>query len=247
MENIIVTTSWDDGNKLDLKLAELLEKYKIKGTFYVSPQDKRFSLSEKELKQLAELQEIGAHTLSHPHLTRINRTEAQSEIVGSKEYLENLLGKKIKMFCYPSGEFNDEIKDLVKAAGFLGARTTKSFQIKLPHDFFEFSVTSQVYPFPFRKKDARHYHSLRCLFEPLQQNFQQILQLKLSPKAFFNWPSLAKNLFDCTVKNGAIYHLFGHSWEIDQYGMWQELEEILKYIAGRKNVRYLTNSQALEG
>ena len=31
----IVTTSWDDGNKLDLKLAALLDKYGLVGTFYI--------------------------------------------------------------------------------------------------------------------------------------------------------------------------------------------------------------------
>ena len=35
MSKLIVTTSWDDGSRLDLKLAELLEKYGISGTFYV--------------------------------------------------------------------------------------------------------------------------------------------------------------------------------------------------------------------
>lgn len=32
-KQIIVTTSWDDGHKLDLKLAKLLEKHEIRGTF----------------------------------------------------------------------------------------------------------------------------------------------------------------------------------------------------------------------
>lgn len=36
MENkqLIITTSWDDGHPLDLKIAELLDKYGINGTFY---------------------------------------------------------------------------------------------------------------------------------------------------------------------------------------------------------------------
>ena len=31
----IITTSWDDGHPLDFKLAELLNKYNLKGTFYI--------------------------------------------------------------------------------------------------------------------------------------------------------------------------------------------------------------------
>ena len=214
---MIVTTSWDDGNKLDLKLGELLDKYQMKGTFYPSPGSKKFSLEENELKQLAQFQEIGAHTISHPQLTRISFQEAVREIKDSKEYLENLLGKEIKMFCYPYGEFNEEVKGLVGAAGFLGARTVQRFWTQKPSDFFEFGTTAQVYPLSF-------WQTVR----------------------FFKWPRFAGSLFNRVSKNGEIFHLWGHSWEIEKYGMWKELESIFKYIAGRENVVYLTNSQVLQ-
>src|SRR3989338_11510837 len=104
MEKIIVTTSWDDGNKLDLKLLGLLEKYNLKGIFYPAKGSRYFSLSEQELKEIAKNQEVGAHTLSHPHLTKLDESEAKKEIFASKNYLENFLGREIKMFCYPYGE-----------------------------------------------------------------------------------------------------------------------------------------------
>lgn len=217
MIKTIVTTSWDDGNKLDIKLAELLNKYQIRGTFYPSPGSKKFSLEEHELKQLAQFHEVGAHTISHPHLTRLPSEEIAKEIKSSKEYLENLLNKEIKMFCYPYGEFNETVKNTVKEAGFSGARTTKRFCIAKPDDFFEFGATYQVYPLSF---------------------WQTV--------KFFNWPRFSKSLFNQVLKNGGIYHLWGHSWEIEKYGMWQDLEKILRHIANRGNVAYLTNSQVLE-
>lgn len=246
MKEIIVTTSWDDASKLDLKVADLLKKYGIKGTFYVAPGDKRFSLSEKEIKQLDEFQEIGAHSFSHPRLTELSHTEAEKEIVRSKEHLEGVLGKEIKMFCYPFGKFNEEIKGLVKDAGFLGARTVGNFKTHFPNDPFEFGATVHVYPFPFRKKDANHYFFLRPLFDPIQQCFWQILKLRLPFKSFLSCPGLSKGLFDYVLKNGSVYHLWAHSWEIEKYGMWEELEEIFKYIAHRKDILYLTNGEVLE-
>ena len=33
---IYVTTSWDDGHSLDMKLYNLLEEYGLKGTFYIT-------------------------------------------------------------------------------------------------------------------------------------------------------------------------------------------------------------------
>ena len=35
MRKAIVTTSWDDGHPLDLRVVDLLARYGIKGTFYV--------------------------------------------------------------------------------------------------------------------------------------------------------------------------------------------------------------------
>jgi len=36
MKKVIVTTSWDDGHLLDLRLAQLLQDAGLKGTFYIS-------------------------------------------------------------------------------------------------------------------------------------------------------------------------------------------------------------------
>jgi len=60
MNKIIVTTSWDDGHKFDIRLAKLLDKYGLKGTFYIT---KNFQgrLSKEEIKSISKNHEIGAH------------------------------------------------------------------------------------------------------------------------------------------------------------------------------------------
>ncbi len=65
--------------------------------------------------------EFGAHTLSHPHLTRLSRQEQFKEIEDSKKLLENKLNTPIKHFCYPYQDYNQETEDLVRQAGFLTA------------------------------------------------------------------------------------------------------------------------------
>ncbi len=246
MKKIVITTSWDDGNKLDLKIVRLLDKYNLKGTFYIPKKSEFTSLSEKEIKEISKNHEIGAHTLNHIDLTKINLRKARQEISDSKRYLEELLGKQIKMFCYPRGEYNQKIKEIVIRNSFLGARTVKEFNFEKPDDFFEMETTLHIYPFPFRKRDKSHYHLTRFLFQPLQRKFFKILKLGLPINSFVSWSNLAKNLFDYILKNGGIYHLWGHSWEIEKYNMCKDLEEIFKYISNRENVFYLTNSQILK-
>jgi peptidoglycan/xylan/chitin deacetylase (PgdA/CDA1 family) len=110
MKKVLVTTSWDDGHILDMRLASILKKYGISGTFYVSPKDREFMpeqlLTDEQIKELSKEFEIGAHTMTHPHLTDLSDEHALQEIAGSKEYLERLLGKPVTSFCYPAGYYN---------------------------------------------------------------------------------------------------------------------------------------------
>jgi len=243
IKKVIITTSWDDGDQLDLKLIQLLNKYNLKGTFYVRADG---SWSTQELRNNYRGHEIGAHTVNHPRLAEVEEKIAGKEIVDSREYLANILGQRPKMFCYPFGSFNDQIKKIVKDQGFIGARTTEEFRFTTGGDPFALGTTIHIYPFPLRKKDKDHYHFSRFLFQPLQKNFKDIIKLKLPPAAFLSWASLSKSLFDYALKNGGVYHLWGHSWEVEKYGMWPDLEAVFKYIANRSECLYLTNSQVLE-
>lgn len=68
--------------------------------------------------------DFGSHTLTHPHLTKISLKEARKEIIESKKILEDKIGEKVVSFCYPYGEYNSQIIEIVKEAGYLGAVVT---------------------------------------------------------------------------------------------------------------------------
>lgn len=69
--------------------------------------------------------EIGAHTLTHPWLTRISASKAREEITASRKKLEDMFGRPIQHFCYPYGDWNEAVRDLVADAGYLTACTTQ--------------------------------------------------------------------------------------------------------------------------
>ena len=73
---------------------------------------------------LAAGHDIGSHTLSHPYLTRIPRAHAAEEIRASRKKLEDLFGRAIEHFCYPYGDWDMAIHDLVREAGYKTACTT---------------------------------------------------------------------------------------------------------------------------
>lgn len=70
---------------------------------------------------------FGAHTVTHPILTRMPLGDAAGEILAAKATIEAELGAPVQLFAYPNGqraEFNDSIKGVLAEAGFLCAATT---------------------------------------------------------------------------------------------------------------------------
>jgi len=68
---------------------------------------------------------IGAHSRTHPDLTACSAAALDREIRGSKEDLEDLLGKAVTSFAYPAGLVDDRVEAAVAAAGFTTAVTTR--------------------------------------------------------------------------------------------------------------------------
>lgn len=68
-------------------------------------------------------QAIGSHTVSHARLTEIPVDRAREEIEASKKALEDMFGVAIEHFCYPYGDWNPAVRDLVREAGYRSACT----------------------------------------------------------------------------------------------------------------------------
>jgi len=241
---LTVTTSWDDGDVLDQKLAGLLDKYNIKGTFYIAKEYRKERLSDKNIKAISQRHEIGAHTLTHPDLRNIVREQKIREIKGSKQWLENLLGKETLSFCYPSGFFDKEDVAVVREAGFRGARTTILGKLESPADPFLSPTTLQVYPMPFRKLGASGYWWGKLL-QPFTERSPALRALGVPLTAFRSFEALACATFDIARTRGGVFHLWGHSWEIDKYDMWRPLELVLSYISKREDCQYVTNEEVI--
>jgi peptidoglycan/xylan/chitin deacetylase (PgdA/CDA1 family) len=70
-------------------------------------------------------QEIGSHGMTHMHLTRVSLAQARAEIFDSKKKLEDIAGQAVRHFCYPYGDVNPAVRDLVGEAGYRTATTTE--------------------------------------------------------------------------------------------------------------------------
>lgn len=230
---LVVTTSWDDGNKLDLKLADLLKKYALPGTFYIAPQNREFKrhelLTSDEILQVSNDFEIGGHTLTHPSLTEIPLPEAAREIASGKQYLEALINQPITSFCYPKGKYNQDIQSIVRQTGFQLARTIERYVFTLSSDLY--AVGTSLHAF-------QHYSDLIKTAQFFNWQWPQIIRN-------FRWDDLAMSMFDQLLGQPAVFHLWGHSWEIDEYNNWAKLERVFQHIHRHPDVLYLNNAQAI--
>ena len=86
------------------------------------------TLDRGELERLAagEFIGLGAHTVSHPHLSKLPGPQQRQEIEESAAYLTELVGRPVREFCYPHGDLSSETVALVESAGFETACTTRS-------------------------------------------------------------------------------------------------------------------------
>lgn len=71
---------------------------------------------------------IGAHTVTHPVLTRLDIQGVRAEIIQSKEELEAITGSTVNMFAYPNGapdrDYTSKHARLVSQLGFKAAFST---------------------------------------------------------------------------------------------------------------------------
>jgi peptidoglycan/xylan/chitin deacetylase (PgdA/CDA1 family) len=95
---------------------------------------------------LAAGQQIGSHTLTHPRLTQLSQAAAREEIFDSKKSLEDLFGVHIEHFCYPYGDWNEAVRDLVRDAGYRTACTTNNGVNTLGAAPFELKRLTARYP-----------------------------------------------------------------------------------------------------
>jgi peptidoglycan/xylan/chitin deacetylase (PgdA/CDA1 family) len=81
--------------------------------------------------------EVGAHTVSHPSLTRHPPDIQKLEIRESKRWLEEFLGRSVRAFAYPYGDYSRATAAVVEEAGFDLACTTHASAVFSGNDPYE--------------------------------------------------------------------------------------------------------------
>jgi peptidoglycan/xylan/chitin deacetylase (PgdA/CDA1 family) len=106
-------------------------------------------MTREELSKLAgmDLFEIGAHTVTHPKLSAQSASTQQTEVLSSKKWLDEIVGRPTGSFAYPYGgsdHYTQATVQAVRNAGFRYACTTVARDVKKidsPLELPRFNIT----------------------------------------------------------------------------------------------------------
>jgi peptidoglycan/xylan/chitin deacetylase (PgdA/CDA1 family) len=121
-------------------------------------------LTESEVRELSRAGvEIGAHTVTHPDLTKLPYEAALSEMAMSKHQLEQIIGRDVTVFAYPYGYATKETRRACAEAGFEAAcRATSDGTwfdaYDLPRQFIDNDLTNFGF---YLKRDGRYERLMR--------------------------------------------------------------------------------------
>jgi hypothetical protein len=218
------TMSYDDGRMEDYRLAELMRKYGVKGTFNINtgmyypedvpdPSDRPFhrKMRLSEMLRFAEtyrdIAEIAVHGRMHKNLVTLAFPQMVEELLSDRVAVEETFGGLCRGMAYAYGAVNDEAQRALAACGIAYGRTTRPTNgFSLPDNWLRLNPTC--------------HHEESELF-PLLDAF-------LAEKESF---SLDARLF----------YLWGHAYEFDDNDNWDRIEAFLAKAGGRKEVWYATN------
>jgi hypothetical protein len=232
-----ITVSWDDGHPWDLRVAALLAKHRLSGTFYIPMRTTHGTMAASQIRQLSGAFEIGAHTLDHVTLTRANDTQALQQIVGAKSWLEDNTGLPCLMFCPPEGRYSGRHLKMLRKAGYLGLRSVELTSLDFPRPkagLMLMPTSVQAHP---------HSPIALCKNALKRVTLGNLWRYIVHGRST-DWCGMASSLLRQAIKTGGVFHLWGHSWELRQTGQWQRLDEVLAMMREFADQAFvLTNGQ----
>lgn len=218
-----LTLSYDDAVIQDERLAGIMKKHKIKGTFNINTglyADKDYDDSKTAHRRMTKERamklyknsgfEVAVHGYTHPWLAQLPLSVATREVLKDRISIEADYGVIARGMAYPYGTFSEEVKSALRSCGIVYSRTVRStHNFQIPKDWLELDPTC--------------HHADPMLPE-------------LTDRFLNNTPYAAPWLF----------YLWGHSYEFDWNDNWNIIEDFAAKMDGRTDVWFATNIEVYD-
>lgn len=219
-----LTFSYDDGCSTDKRLAEILDKYKMKGTFnFNSERMHGFNYSDEEINEifLSKGHEIAVHGAFHRPTGNLRPIEAIRDVLECRTELERRCGRIIRGMAYPDtgvtkfgnlGSYED-IKNVLVELDIAYSRSLGGDNdgFCLPADFHNWIPT------------AHHDNP------EIMNYIDKFLALDIS-----------KNMYHA-LRYPRLFYIWGHTFEFEINNNWEHIEKICEKFSESDEVWYATN------
>ena len=112
---ITIDAAWED-DKTDFIL-ETLKRYDVKATFFLCGfWVEKYPDKVKAIHDAGH--ELGNHTATHPHMSKLSSAQMQKEIEDFEAMMVKVTGERTKVFRAPYGEYNDSVITTVRSLGY---------------------------------------------------------------------------------------------------------------------------------
>ena len=223
-----VTFSYDDGVKDDIRLAETLDRYGLKGTFNINnfASDTKLTPEDVERYILASGHEVAIHGKQHLASGAASPLDCIQDALFGRQELEQSLGRIIRGMAYPdsgirnfaNGNTYENVKASLTSLGIVYARTLggDNDSFKLPTDWHAWMPTAH-HANPDIMKYVNSFVAIK------EENFRY---------ASGRWPRLC--------------YIWGHSFEFSRNNNWELLDEMCEALSGQDDTWYATNMEIYE-
>jgi len=230
-----LTFSFDDGVEQDIWFAALLRANGMKGTFNVNaglipekPVDRndpalnafqkiqrRMTVSQLKTLFSGNYMECATHGYTHAQLEALDHPSMLWELMIDRMQLEALTGIPVVGHAYPMGTFSEDAAKGLAEAGLQYGRTTRA-----THSFTQ--------PKNWLLLDPTAHYADREMPDLVGKFLSQRPEQTVNSPAADPW----------------LFYIWGHTYEFEAYATWHYVEELIKKLAGRRDVWYCTNIEA---
>ena len=216
-----LTLSYDDAVTQDIRLLEIMNRNKIKGTFNLNsgflgkpgrlireghPVEHN-KIAPEKLAEVYQGHEVAVHTVTHPNLVDLPDAQVLYEVLADRQNLEALVGYPVRGMAYPSGRVDERVVELMKDTGIVFARgvdTTKKFAVPKKETWLNWHCSC-------------HHWELEPMIDP-----------------FLNGKGLM------------LLAVWGHAYEFDQRDDWEVIENQLDRLGNHEDIWYATNIEVFD-
>ena len=221
-----VTFSYDDGCRADIHLAEIFNKYGMKGTFnlnsaWLGKNDTDWHLTKEEIQQhiIDAGHEIATHGAEHRANGNLRAIDGIQDVLNCRLGLEKDFDTIVRGLAYPdtgivhlnNGATLESIEHYLKELDIAYARTLGEINdsFNLPQNWYQWMPTA-------------HHDSVETmnLVDKFVNYSEQSYAARREPKLFYLW---------------------GHAYEFNEHNNWDRMEEICQKLSGKEDTWYATN------